>query len=91
MVSVKYAASFVNGTEFETNGTQPFTTAISQVIPGWQEALQLMEVGSKWQLFIPADLAYGEQGSPPTIAPNTTLVFDLELVQINKPSAGVKK
>jgi FKBP-type peptidyl-prolyl cis-trans isomerase len=91
VVSVNYRASFVNGTEFEANGKEPFTTAVSQVIPGWQEALQMMEVGSKWLLFIPPDLAYGDQGSPPAIAPNTTLVFELELVQINKPNAPTKK
>ncbi len=91
VVSVNYRASFVNGTEFENNGSQPFTTAINQVIPGWQEALQLMEVGSKWLLFIPPELAYGDQGSPPTIAPNTALVFELELVQIGKPDAEKEK
>lgn len=88
VVSVNYRASFTNGSEFETNGEKPFTTPVDQVIPGWQEALQLMEVGSKWQLVIPPDLAYGEQGSPPAIAPNTTLIFELELLGINKPAAG---
>jgi FKBP-type peptidyl-prolyl cis-trans isomerase len=91
VVSVVYRASFVNGTEFETSGGKPFTTPVNQVIPGWQEALTMMEVGSKWQLFIPADLAYGEQGSPPAIGPNTTLVFDLELMQINKPATGAAR
>jgi FKBP-type peptidyl-prolyl cis-trans isomerase len=91
VVSVTYRASFINGSEFETNGEKPFSTPVNQVIPGWVEALQLMEVGSKWQLFIPPDLAYGEQGSPPTIGPNTTLIFELELVQINKPTTGATK
>ena len=86
VVSVNYRASFVNGVEFENNGTKPFVTPLGNVIPGWQEALQLMDVGSKWQLFVPADLAYGEQGQPPAIGPNATLVFEVELVGINKPS-----
>jgi FKBP-type peptidyl-prolyl cis-trans isomerase len=86
-VSVNYRASFVNGVEFEASPPdKPFVTPVNQVIPGWEEALQLMETGSRWQLFIPPDLAYGEQGSPPAIGPNTTLVFDLELVEINKPT-----
>ncbi len=87
-VSVNYRASFINGSQFETNGEKPFATPVDQVIPGWQEALQLMEVGSKWQLFIPPDLAYGEQGSPPAIGPNTTLIFELELLGVNKPAAA---
>jgi len=87
VVKVNYKASFTDGTEFETNGEEPFTTPVGQVIPGWQEALQLMEVGSKWQLFIPPNLAYGEQGSPPAIAPNSTLVFELELLSISKQPA----
>jgi FKBP-type peptidyl-prolyl cis-trans isomerase len=85
MVRVNYKASFINGTEFENNGDTPFTTPVNQVIPGWQEALQLMPVGSKWQIVIPPELAYGAEGSPPTIGPNTALVFELELVDIAKP------
>jgi FKBP-type peptidyl-prolyl cis-trans isomerase FklB len=94
VVRVNYRASFINGEEFETNGEKPFTTPVNQVIPGWQEALQLMEVGAKWQVFIPPDLAYGAQGSPPAIGPNTALVFDLELVEIAKaaaPSGGAAR
>jgi FKBP-type peptidyl-prolyl cis-trans isomerase FklB len=95
VVSVNYRASFVNGVEFEASPPdKPFITPVNQVIPGWEEALQMMDSGARWQLFIPPDLAYGEQGSPPAIGPNTTLVFDLELVQINKPTkpaAGGKK
>jgi FKBP-type peptidyl-prolyl cis-trans isomerase FklB len=88
VVRVNYRASFINGEEFETNGEKPFTTPVNQVIPGWQEALQLMELGSKWQLFIPPELAYGEQGSPPAIGPNATLVFELELLEIAPGAAG---
>ncbi len=87
MVRVNYKAMFIDGTEFENNGEKPFTTPVNQVIPGWQEALQLMPVGSKWLLFIPPALAYGAEGSPPAIAPNTTLVFELELLEIAKPGA----
>jgi FKBP-type peptidyl-prolyl cis-trans isomerase FklB len=87
VVSVNYRAMFVNGVEFENNGAKPFVTPLGNVIPGWQEALQLMDVGAKWQLFVPAELAYGEQGQPPAIGPNATLVFEVELVAINKPSA----
>jgi FKBP-type peptidyl-prolyl cis-trans isomerase FklB len=86
-VRVNYKAMFIDGTEFENNGPKPFTTPVNQVIPGWQEALQLMPVGSKWLLFIPPELAYGAEGSPPAIAPNTTLVFELELLEIAKPGA----
>ncbi len=86
-VTVSYRGTFINGNEFDSSAGKPFTIGVGDVIPGWQEALQLMEVGSKWQLFIPAELAYGEQGQPP-IGPNTTLVFDLELIQIAKPPAG---
>jgi FKBP-type peptidyl-prolyl cis-trans isomerase len=91
VVSVNYRASFVNGTQFETNGDKPFTTPLNQVIPGWQEALQLMDVGAKWQLFIPPDLAYGAEGSAPAIGPNTTLIFEIELVEISKPTVGRSK
>lgn len=91
VVRVNYRASFTNGVEFEKNGETPFTTPVNQVIPGWQQALQLMEVGSKWQVFIPPDLAYGDQGSPPAIGPNTALVFELELLEIAKPPSGAAR
>ena len=55
---------------------------VNGVIPGWTEALQKMKVGSKWQLFIPSDLAYGDAGRPPVIPPASTLLFDVELVKI---------
>jgi FKBP-type peptidyl-prolyl cis-trans isomerase FklB len=90
VVTVTYRASFVNGAEFENSGNTPFTTPVNGVIEGWKEALQLMDVGAKWQLFIPPDLAYGAEGSPPTIGPNTTLVFELELLSIAKPGTAKK-
>lgn len=90
-VNVIYRGTFVNGTEFDSSGGKPFTIGVNEVIPGWQEALQLMETGSKWQLFIPAELAYGETGQPP-IGPNTALVFEIELQDIAKPpAAGAQK
>lgn len=90
-VVVIYRGMFINGQEFDSSSGKPFTIGVADVIPGWQEALQLMPVGSKWHLFIPAELAYGEQGQPP-IGPNSTLVFELELVDINKaPAAGASK
>jgi FKBP-type peptidyl-prolyl cis-trans isomerase FklB len=61
---------------------------VDNVILGWKEALQVMEVGSKWQLFVPAELAYGEQGYPPAIGPNATLIFELELMGIEKPGGA---
>jgi len=90
-VTVTYRGTFINGNEFDSSGGKPFTIPVGQVIEGWKEALQLMDVGSKWQLFIPSELAYGEQGQPP-IGPNTTLVFELELLQIAKaPPANIQK
>jgi FKBP-type peptidyl-prolyl cis-trans isomerase len=86
-VTVTYRGTFINGNEFDSSAGKPFTIGVGDVILGWKEALQLMEVGSKWQLYIPAELAYGEQGQPP-IGPNTTLVFELELLQIAKPPAA---
>lgn len=91
IVRVNYKASFINGTEFESNGEQPFTTPVNQVIPGWQQALQMMPVGAKWLVFIPPELAYGAEGSPPAIGPNTALVFELELLEITKPAEGATR
>jgi FKBP-type peptidyl-prolyl cis-trans isomerase FklB len=86
-VSVVYRGTFINGEEFDSSGGKPFKIAVANVIEGWKEALQLMGVGSKWQLFVPAELAYGEQGFPPAIGPNATLIFDIELLAIEKPGA----
>ncbi len=90
-VTVIYKGMFINGEEFDSSGGKPFTIGVADVIPGWQEALQLMPVGSKWRLFIPSELAYGEFGQPP-IGPNATLVFDLDLLEIAKaPAAGAAR
>lgn len=84
MVTTKYRGTFINGQEFDSSeqhgGTASFP--VTGVIRGWTEALQLMPVGSKWRLYVPSDLAYGERGMPPVIAPHSTLVFDVELLDI---------
>ena len=73
----------------QKHGGQPLQFEVGGVIKGWTEALQLMPVGSKYQLFIPASLAYGERGAPPDIGPNSTLIFDVELLSIDKkPEPG---
>ena len=76
----------INGTVFDSSVQrgQPAVFGVNQVIPGWVEALQLMPVGSKWRLFIPSNLAYGEQGAGEMIEPNSTLIFDVELLDIVK-------
>jgi FKBP-type peptidyl-prolyl cis-trans isomerase FklB len=83
-VTVHYRGALINGAEFDSSFKrgQPATFLVSKVIPGWTEALQLMEVGAKWQLFIPSSLAYGEQGAGSDIGPNATLIFEVELVSI---------
>lgn len=84
-VQTNYRGTLLDGTEFDSSykAGKPVEFGVGDVIKGWTEALQLMPVGSKWQLYIPADLAYGEQGTPGgPIPPNSTLVFDIELVSI---------
>ena len=84
MVQVNYRGTFISGAEFDKSDDHGGATElqVENVIPGWTEALQLMESGSKWQLFIPAELAYGEMGQGPDIGPNVTLIFEVELVSI---------
>lgn len=86
VVTVNYRGTLIDGTEFDSSYRrgQPATFPVKGVIKGWTEALQLMKVGSKWQLFIPSDLAYGEQGAGRMIGPNATLIFDVELVGIKE-------
>jgi len=85
-VIVQYRGTLINGVEFDSTSRkgQPATIPLESVIPGWKEALQMMEVGSKWQLTIPPQLAYGEQGRSPVIEPNSTLIFEIELVSIQE-------
>ncbi len=85
-VSVHYAGTLINGTEFDSSikRGQPAQFPVKGVIPGWTEALQIMNVGSKYKLYIPADLAYGERGAGQDIGPHSTLVFEVELLDIVK-------
>ncbi len=90
-VICNYRGTLINGTEFDSSYKrgEPATFPVGGVIKGWTEALQLMPVGSKWQLFIPSDLAYGERGAGAEIGPNATLVFEVELISI-KPKDEAK-
>ena len=83
-VTVHYHGTLIDGTIFDSSvdRKQPATFPLNGVIPGWQEALQMMSVGSKWKIFIPSELAYGESGAG-TIGPNSTLIFEVELLSIN--------
>jgi len=83
-VTTHYRGTLLDGTEFDSSykRNQPATFQVNGVIAGWTEALQLMHVGSKWQLFIPANLGYGSRGSGGKIGPNATLIFDIELLGI---------
>ncbi len=85
-VVCNYRGTLVDGAEFDSSYKrgQPVTFAVNQVIKGWTEALQLMPVGSKWQLFIPPQLAYGERGTSGNIGPNNTLIFEVELISIQR-------
>ena len=85
-VKCHYHGTLINGTVFDSSVQrgQPAVFGVNQVIPGCVEALQLMPVGSKWRLFIPSNLAYGEQGAGEMIEPNSTLIFDVELLDIVK-------
>jgi FKBP-type peptidyl-prolyl cis-trans isomerase FklB len=83
-VRCHYRGTLLDGTEFDSSlGGDPAEFPVNQVIPGWTEALQLMKVGDKWQLFVPADLAYGMQPPGPPIQPNSLLVFEVELLGIS--------
>jgi FKBP-type peptidyl-prolyl cis-trans isomerase FklB len=93
-VECNYRGTLINGTEFDSSYKrgQPATFPVSGVIKGWTEALQLMPVGSKWQLFIPPDLAYGERGGPGGgIGPDETLIFEVELLSIKKAANASKE
>ncbi len=83
-VEVHYTGKLIDGTVFDSSVDRgvPATFGVTQVIPGWVEALQLMKAGAKWRLFIPSALAYGPQGAGPVIGPNATLIFDVELLKV---------
>jgi FKBP-type peptidyl-prolyl cis-trans isomerase len=83
-VVCNYRGTLINGTEFDASSKHggPATFPVGGVIKGWTEALQLMPVGSKWQLFVPSDLAYGDRGAGGDIGPDATLIFDVELISI---------
>ncbi len=83
-VTVHYTGKLIDGTVFDSSVERgaPATFGVSQVIPGWVEALQMMKTGSKWRLFIPSQLAYGPNGAGPVIGPDSTLIFDVELIKI---------
>ncbi len=83
-IACRYRGTSIDGTEFESSyrAGKPATFKVAEVIPGWREALLLMPAGSRWQLFVPPQLAYGERAAPPGIGPNATLIFELELVAI---------
>lgn len=85
-VTVHYTGKLIDGTVFDSSieRGEPATFGVTQVIPGWVEALQMMKVGSKWRLFIPSNLAYGPNGAGGVIGPNSTLIFDVELLKIGK-------
>lgn len=87
-VTVNYRGTLVDGTEFDSSfkRNQPATFPVKGVIPGWTEALPLMKEGSKWMLYIPANLAYGERNAGQLIGPNSTLIFEVELLSISKPT-----
>ena len=89
-VMCNYKGTFVDGTEFDSSAKagKPVPFPVKGVIPGFKEVLQLMPIGSKWQVFIPSTLAYGERGAGQVIGPNSTLIFEIELVSIQAPQAA---
>jgi FKBP-type peptidyl-prolyl cis-trans isomerase FklB len=83
-VKVHYTGKLIDGTVFDSSVErgEPAVFGVTQVIPGWVEALQLMNAGSKWRLYIPSNLAYGPNGAGNVIGPNATLIFDVELIEV---------
>lgn len=92
-VKANYKGTLINGAEFDSSEKHggPASFNLGGVIPGWTEALQLMPVGSKWRLFIPSELAYREQGAGGLIGPNATLIFDVELLEIEAEGDSPKE
>ncbi|MEZ4915258.1 MAG: FKBP-type peptidyl-prolyl cis-trans isomerase [Chitinophagales bacterium] len=85
-VTTHYEGKLLDGTVFDSSYErgEPATFALNRVIPGWTEALQLMPEGSKWRLYIPSELAYGERGAGESIEPNSVLIFDVELLKVGQ-------
>ncbi len=92
-VTVHYSGTLIDGTEFDSSYKrgEPVTFPLNGVITGWGEGLQLMKVGGKSRLFIPSELAYGEQGAGQQIPPNSVLIFDVELLGIEEKTAPIEK
>jgi FKBP-type peptidyl-prolyl cis-trans isomerase FklB len=94
VVMCNYKGTFLDGSEFDSSeqAGKPVPFEVKNVIPGFKEILQMMPVGSKWQIFVPSSLAYGERGAGGVIGPNATLIFEIELVSIqdNPPPASAK-
>jgi len=90
-VTTHYHGTLIDGTVFDSsvNRGDPVSFPVNGVIPGWTEALQLMSVGSKWKLYVPSELAYGQRGAGGAIGPNETLIFEVELISIEKSEAGL--
>ncbi len=88
-VVTQYRGTLINGTEFDSSykRNEPTTFPVNRVIKGWTEALLMMKPGAKYQLFIPANLAYGERGAGQDIGPNETLIFDIELLSVKPAEA----
>ncbi len=89
-VTVHYRGTLIDGTEFDSSykREQPATFPLTGIIKGWQEALPMMKEGDKWEIFVPSTLAYGPKGASGTIGPNETLIFEIELLSVDKPNRG---
>lgn len=89
-VRVHYHGTLIDGKVFDSSVDrgEPVVFGVGQVIPGWTEALQLMPVGSKWKIYLPSNIAYGERGAGGDIGPNAALIFEVELLEIVKPDAA---
>jgi FKBP-type peptidyl-prolyl cis-trans isomerase len=84
-VTVHYRGTLIDGSEFDSSYSRnkPATFGVGQVIPGWTEALQLMKEGDKWEIYLPSKLGYGERGAGAKIPPNSTLIFEVELISVD--------